>query len=305
MLIKDKPNLVHTHFGTSGYSFLKIKKLFGIPLITTFYGFDLSLLPNQHPEWKGKYKNLFRGGELFLTEGNHMKKCLVDLGCPEEKIIVQHLGIDLEAIKFVPRKLEKDEGIRILISASFREKKGISYAVEAFGKVKQSHPELRLKLTIIGDSGGSTTGEIEKKKILDIIKKYNLKDYVDMLGYQLYPVFLRELYKHHIFLHPSIHASDGDTEGGAPVSIIEASASGMPILSTMHCDIPEGVKNGESGYLVPERDIGALTERLEFLVYNPEIWAKMGKLGRGHIEKNYDTKKQVKKLEEIYSKILK
>ena len=303
-LIKDKPNLVHAHFGTSGYSFLKIKKLFGIPLITTFYGFDLSLLPNQYPEWKKKYIKLFREGELFLVEGNHMKKCLIKLGCPEEKIIVQHLGIDLGKIKFIPRKVGEDKKIRILISASFREKKGIPYAVEAFGRIKQAHPELRLKLTIIGDSRGSIEEKNEKKKILNIIQEYNLKDCVAMLGYKPYPVFLRELYKHHIFLHPSIHASDGDTEGGAPVSIIEASASGMPILSTMHCDIPEVVKNGQSGYLVPERGIDDLSKRLEYLVLNPGKWEQMAKNGRIHIEKNYDIKKQVQKLEEIYDKVL-
>jgi colanic acid/amylovoran biosynthesis glycosyltransferase len=303
-LMKDKPNLVHAHFGPSGYSFLKLKKIFRLPLITTFYGRDLSLLPTQYPEWKKKYKKLFREGELFLVEGNYMKKCLVELGCLEEKIIVQHLGIDLEQINFIPRKLSNDEEIRILISSSFTEKKGIPYAIEAFGLVKQKNPELNLKLTIIGDSQGGTTGEIEKKKILDIIKKYNLKDYIDMLGYQPYLVFLKELYRHHIFLHPSIHASTGDTEGGAPVSIIEASASGMPILSTTHCDIPEVVKDGEGGYLVAERDVNALAERLEFLVLYSGIWEQMGKKGRLHIEKNHDIKKQVQKLEEIYDKVL-
>ena len=303
-LSKDKPNLVHAHFGTSGYGFLKLKKIFRLPLITTFYGYDLSLLPNQHPEWKRKYRKLFREGELFLVEGNHMKKCLIELGCPEKKIIVQHLGIDLEQIKFIPRKLNNDKEIRILISSSFSEKKGISYAVEAFGRVKQAHSELNLRLSIIGDSGGSPSEETEKKKILDVIKKYDLKDYVDILGYQPYPVFLKELYRHHIFLHPSILASTGDTEGGAPVSIIEASASGMPILSTTHCDIPEVVIDGKSGYLVPERDVEALTERLDFLVCNPNIWGKMGVSGREHIEVNYDIKKQVQRLEEIYDKVL-
>ena len=163
------------------------------PLITTFYGYDLSLLPSQSSEWKIKYKELFKEGELFLVEGSHMKKCLIELGCSEEKIIVQHLGIDLDKIKFVPRSNENEE-IRILISASFTEKKGIPHAVEAFGQVKRLHPELKLKLTIIGDSRGSPAGEEEKKKIFDTIQRYNLKDCVNMLGYQLYPVFLRELY---------------------------------------------------------------------------------------------------------------
>jgi colanic acid/amylovoran biosynthesis glycosyltransferase len=303
-VIKDKPDLFHAHFGPSGYNFLTFKRIFKIPLITTFYGYDLSLLPSQHPKWKMKYKKLFREGEIFLVEGNHMKKCLIELGCPEEKIIVQHLGIDLDLIKLVPRKLGEEREIKILISSSFREKKGIPYAIEAFGRVKQAHPDLKLNLTIIGDSGGSPAEEAEREKIFGVIQKYNLKDCVNMLGYQPYPVFLRELYRHHIFLHPSVHASDGDTEGGAPVSIIEASASGMPILSTTHCDIPEVVIGGESGYLVQEKDVDALTDKLEFLVLNPEIWGQMGKKGREHIEKNYDVITQVQKLEEIYDKVL-
>jgi len=303
-LMKDKPQLIHAHFGPTAYSFLKLKKMFELPLITTFYGFDLSLLPSQHPEWKIKYKKLFKEGEKFLVEGNHMKKCLIELGCPEEKIIVQHLGIDLDKIKFRPRKLlSEDEEIRILISASFREKKGIPYAVEAFGRIEQNHPELKLNLTIIGDSGNSLGGGEEKKRIFNAIQKYNLKDCVNLLGYQPYTRFLRELYRHHIFIHPSVHASNGDAEGGSPVSITEASASGMPILSTTHCDIPEVVINGKSGYLVPERDVDALQVELENLVSNPVIWAKMGLYGRLHIEKYYDVKKQVERLEEIYDKV--
>ena len=304
-LKKDKPNLVHAHFGPSGYSFLKYKKAFKLLLITTFYGYDLSMLPIQHPKWKAKYRKLFKEGEIFLTEGSHMKKCLIELGCPEKKITVQHLGIDLDKIKFIPRKISEDKKIRILIAASFREKKGIPYAIEAFGIVKKAYPNLKLRLTLVGDSNGSSKGESEKKKILKMIKKYNLKECVKILGYQPHSILIKEFYKNHIFLHPSVHASSGDTEGGAPVSIIEASASGMPILSTTHCDIPEIVINGKSGYLVPERDIEALVAKLKVFVCNPEKWEEMGKEGSLHIEKNYNIKKQVQRLEEVYDKVLK
>lgn len=302
-LMKDRPQLVHAHFGPAGYSFLRIKKFFKVPLITTFYGYDVSYLPSQDAKWKERYKRLFCEGERFLVEGNHMKKCLIDLGCPEEKIMVQHLGIDLDRIRFATR-INDDNEIRVLISASFTEKKGIPYAIEAFGMVRRAHPELKLSLTIIGDSRGGPKEEEEKKKIFYAIQKYNMRDCVTLLGYQPHPVFLNELYNNHIFIHPSVHASDGDTEGGAPVSIIEASASGMPVLSTTHCDIPEVVLNGESGYLVPERDVNALKERLEFLITNPDIWAQLGRKGREHIEQNYNVVTQVKRLEEIYDEIL-
>jgi len=61
--------------------------------------------------------------------------------------------------------------------------------------------------------------------------------------------------------------------------------SGMPILSTTHCDIPEVVLDGRSGYLVPEKDIHALSEKLEYLVKHPKIWPEMGQAGREHVEK--------------------
>ena len=61
----------------------------------------------------------------------------------------------------------------------------------------------------------------------------------------------------------------------------------------------------ESGCLVPERDVEALTEKLELLVTNPQKWQKMGICGRKHIEENYDIIKQVQKLEEIYDTLSK
>lgn len=67
-----------------------------------------------------------------------MKKCLTELVCPREKIIVQHLGIDLSQIEFIPRKPETSGEICVLIAGSFVEKKGIPYAIESFGRVRQA-----------------------------------------------------------------------------------------------------------------------------------------------------------------------
>ncbi|GAG99477.1 unnamed protein product, partial [marine sediment metagenome] len=125
---------------------------------------DISILPNQNSKWKKRYAKLFRQGNCFLVEGYNMKKSLIKLGCPEEKIIIQHIGVDLEKIKFTPRNVKNNGLVKLLIASSFREKKGIPYAIEAFGRVKESHPELNLELTIIGDSDGGSEGEKEKKK---------------------------------------------------------------------------------------------------------------------------------------------
>jgi len=303
-LAKDNPDIIHAHFGPSGQRFLLLKRFFKLPLVTTFYGYDINQVVKQYPAWLAKYQNLFHQGTLFLVEGNHMKKSLMFLGCPEDKILVHHLGVDLENIKFVPRKIEDEEEIRVLIASSFREKKGIPYAVDAFGQFKNSNPQIKISLTIIGDSAEDRFGDRQKQLILDKIRRHHLQESVRMLGYQSHEVFIRELYNHHIFLSPSIHASDGDNEGGAPVSIIEASASGLPVLATLHCDIPEVVVEDKTGYLVPEKDVSSLKERLAFLVLNHQSWATIGSYGRKHIEQNYDVRTQIGRLEEIYDDVL-
>lgn len=88
------------------------------------------------------------------------------------------------------------------------------------------------------------------------------------------------------------------------MSTIEAEATGIPIVSAIHADIPEIVLGGESGLLSPERDVDALARNLERLVADPDLWRSMGKAGRAHVEEHHDVRKQVARLETIYAGVL-
>ena len=294
VITNHNAKVLHSHFGYEGFKYLRLKKSVNLPMITTFYGFDVSM-PLRLPSWRKKYIKLFHEGELFLTEGNHMKEELIKLGCSEDKIFVQHLGVDLKKFNYTPREFPEDGNIRILIAGSFREKKGIPYAIQSFAKVKQNYPNIQLR--ILGE--GPLRGQIES-----LIKKLDISEYVDLLGYQDHEVFLKEAADAHIFMLPSITAENGDTEGGAPVAIIEAQATGLPIISSYHADIPEVVVDGKSALLAPEKDIDCLANHLEYLIKTPELWAKMGLEGRKHVEKEYDLIKQVEKLEKIYDTLI-
>ncbi len=294
ILKKNRVKLLHAHFGTEGFRYLKLKKSLNLPMVTAFYGLDVSKVPRKY-RWKERYLQLFKDCELFLVEGCNMKNELIKLDCPEDKITIQHLGVDLQKFKFVPRKLTAGGVITVLIAGSFREKKGMPYAIRAFSNVKKIYPNVRLK--VIGD------GEL-KYELQNLISELCISDSVDLMGYQPHSVFLNELYNSHIFLSPSITARDGDTEGGAPVSIIEAQATGIPVVSSYHADIPEVVIDGKSAFLAPEKDVETLTAHLITLIEHPETWEKMGIAGRSHVEKNHEIKKQVTKLEKIYSRLL-
>ncbi len=297
VLKKTQVSLLHSHFGNRGYFDLALKEKLKIPHITTFYGHDVSLLP-QEERWRKRFGVLFEQCDLILAEGNYMKKSLLELGCPDSKVRVQHLGVNLEKIPFIHRGITDHQNVKILIAGTFREKKGITYALEAFAKLTSKYKNV--EVTLVGDAGRSQREIDYKKEITAIINTRKIKDKVSCLGFLPYPAFIEEAKNNHIFLSPSIHPSDGETEGGAPVALIEMSAYGMPIVSTFHCDIPEVVVDGESGFLVQEKDTNGLAERLEHLINHPELWESMGRAGRRHIDKEFNIVKQAAKLEAIY-----
>lgn len=289
--------IVHSHFGHIGWRNLAAVRQLGARHVVTFYGLDVNKLPTQFPVWRRRYRELFDEVDMVLCEGSHMARCILALNCPPEKIKVQHLGVDVGKFAFMPRQWLPGEPLRILIAASFREKKGIPDAIEAVGLL---HKDIPVALTIIGDAGTDPESRHEKQRILDGLQRNNLMAQTRMLGYQSHEVLLQEAYRHHIFLSPSLTARDGDTEGGAPVALIEMAATGMPIVSTTHCDIPEIVRHGITGLLAPERDINALYNHLGWFVEHHEHWGGMLSGGRQHVEKEYSLSMQAERLAALY-----
>ena len=111
-------------------------------------------------------------------------------------------------------------------------------------------------------------------------------------------------HNHHLFLQPSVTASHGDTEGGAPVSIIEMLATGMPVIATTHCDIPEVVGTAYSHLLASERDAVHLAECIQMLLDKPDSWPDLIQKGREHIETEYHLPRQVDRLIARYDEII-
>jgi colanic acid/amylovoran biosynthesis glycosyltransferase len=293
-------SLIHSHFGDVAWMNSRTALRLKLPHIASFYGYDVSLLPKSHPKWKKLYSNLFSNIDIVLALGQNMSSELEYLGCHKKKIIIHHLGIDLSNLPFHPRQWDISQPFRVLIAASFREKKGIPFALEALSKVKEY---ANLEITIIGDATPEERSRKEKEQIMNVVQRLKLGPIVKFLGYQPYKVFIEESYKNHLFLSPSITASDGDTEG-TPITIAEMAATGMPIISTFHADIPEIIRHNETGWLAKEKDTEELASYIHSLIKNPEMWGAFLKAGRQHIENEFDVKKQSVKLAEIYKKLL-
>lgn len=182
-----------------------------------------------------------------------------------------------------------------IFGGRFIEKKGLIYALHAFRKARETHGNFEFR--IIGDG-------LLKNEILSFIRKNSMEEYVLLLGFLNYPDYLKQMQEADIFIHPSVTAADGDSEGGAPTTILEAQAMGMPVISSYHADIPNIVVPGRSALLSGERDWKSLADNITYLLENQSEWEAMGETGRTFIENHHNITNEVYSLEDKYLKLI-
>lgn len=295
ILRRRRARLIHAHMGLVGWWSLPLKHTLKLPLVTTFYGFDLRDTHRGWQQWTRKRQDLFHQGDLFLVEGEHMQQQLIAQGCPAEKVRIQRIAIDAHMMPLRLRQPRKGEPTVIVFAGRFVEKKGLLAALDA---VHTAHEQgYAVEFRIIGDGP-------QAPQVREQIEQHHMQDYVHLLGFLDHQQYLAEMEQADIFLHPSVTAADGDTEGGAPTTILEAQALGIPIVATYHADIPNVVVPDRSAVLAPEHDRAALVKQLTGLLDTPERWAEMGRAGRTHIEQHHDIQREVVALEDKYAALI-
>jgi colanic acid/amylovoran biosynthesis glycosyltransferase len=226
-----------------------------------------------------------------------MKRVLVELGCSPDKVVVNHLGVDLSTAEF---KLRKREGpVKFFIASSFREKKGIPDALEAIGILKDRLPPF--VLTIAGAVASSAESIREHEKMQAVIRKYDLAGRVRFVGFLSRAALLAEGVANDIFISTSKTARNGDSEGGTNIAVIEMAATGMPIVTTRHCDLPSTMGELNQRWLANEGDVDSIANAIEGIV--ADDWAALGASNRAHVEARYDLRVCVNGLEAIYENV--
>lgn len=284
-------DVIHAHFGPVGNSFRFVRQSWRAPMLVSFHGYDFSATPRQ--QGPAVYQKLFSTADLVTVNSNYMGQQLQRLGCSPDKIRKLSYGIDLEKYPFRPRTLARDEPVRIVTVGRLVEKKGIEYVIRALAQVARRHPSLRYD--VIGD--GPLRQPLEQ-----LAREQSIGDVVQFHGALSGERVRALLDQAHLFVLASVTAQDGDQEG-TPVSLLEAQAAGLPVLSTFHSGIPEIVPDGESGWLVPERDPEGLAERLTNLLEHPEMWTSCGSQGRKFVEAGFTRTKCINDLLGIYSEL--
>ncbi|MEH7381663.1 glycosyltransferase, partial [Bacillus sp. JJ1533] len=201
-LEQSRVDLIHAHFGPSALYALSAKKKLGIPMLTFIHGYDARQYPNRTPKKMKQYIELFEVGELFAVPSEAIKQQLIALGCPTEKVIVCHLGVDL-SFRFRPRTLDNGE-IRLISVGRLVEKKGHNHLIQALSIVQKQIPNFHL--TIIGEGA-------EREELTALIARLGLEEKVSLLGGQSHSKVLNELDRSHIFCLASVTGQDGNMEG--------------------------------------------------------------------------------------------
>ncbi len=295
ILLRRRVRLMHAHFGPRGWEAIQLRGSLLLPIITSFYGYDVSRYA-QEEEWLRRYGELFREGSLFLVEGEFMKSCLAQLGASEGKIRIQRVAVDLDELPFGARSPKKtNEPVVFFFCGRFVEKKGLRYALEALAIA--SRRNCKLEFRIVGDG-------VLKPQLEAFVRENSLERIVRFLGEMNHAQYLQAMNEADIYLHHSVTAADGNSEGGAPTTILEAQAMGLPVISTLHADIPNVVVPGKSALLSPERDCEAMAEHIVQLCRDQDRWQEMGRIGRSFIEKYHDVRKEVGALEGHYLSVL-
>ncbi len=273
-------DVVLCHFGPNARFAQRLRDVGALrgPLAAVFHGWDLSqFLRRSGPR---PYARLFARGDLFLPISARWAERLRELGCPSERTVVHHMGIDPNRFPFETRDLGPDEPVRVLSVARLVEKKGIEFGIRAVAAYLATPGARPLEYCIVGD--GPLRADLAR-----LIRDLRVSGHVTLVGHKSQEEVTRELQRAHVFVAPSVTGADGDEEG-IPVVLMEALAVGLPVVSTRHSGIPELIEDGVSGVLVAEGDAEALADALARLVDNVGGWPAMAQRGRQRVEEDFN-----------------
>jgi colanic acid/amylovoran biosynthesis glycosyltransferase len=284
-------DVLHAHFGPVGNSFRFARELWNAPLVVSFHGYDFSTVPRK--EGARVYQKLFATADAVTVNSDYTWKQLEMLGCPAGRVHKLPVGLDPDMFRFRERSLRPGQPVRILTVARLTEIKGHAYVVRAVGKLRGAGRDVHYD--IAGD--GPTRKELER-----LVAELGLRSAVTFHGACDSGAVRRLMETAHVFVLASVSV-EGDQEGQGLV-LQEAQAAGLPVIATNHGALPEGLVPGESGFLVPERNVDALAERLDYLARNPELWAEMGRAGRKYVEAHYDIRRLNSQLLRLYTQTI-
>lgn len=264
------------HFGPMGVplAHLKASGMITEPFITFFHGYDYSIPPKRT---LSSYPLLFSVGDAFVTNSRFSAEKLTKLGCPASKLSIIPVGFNANKFPLVSSP-PPPNGAELLNISRLVEVKGTKFAIEATSiLVKKGY---KARLHVVGDGPLRDDLAAQARSLLP-------PECVVFHGYLPHSEILHLAKRCHIYVHPAITTAQGQAEAQG-LSIAEAQAMGLPVVASAVGGIPEGVHDGVTGFLVPEKNALAMALAIQRLIDAPESTAAMGKSAREYALAKFD-----------------
>lgn len=294
-------DIVHCQFGPNGIKALNFREigLLSGQLITSFHGFDINdkdfLSWPTHYSRKGLYKELSQACQIFTVSSNFSKETAIGLGIPEPKIEVLPVGLDTDKFKREqPYPATNNSKPFILTVARLVPFKGVEYGIKAVAALVNDFPGLVYHVVGEGD---------KRAKLEQLIDSLQLQNNVVLHGATTQEEVIRCYEMADVFILTGYEAIDGEVETQGLV-LQEAQSMEVPVITTDTGGTPEGVIDGNTGYIIPQKDLPALIDKLSYLLANPNERLKLGKAGRAYVVEHFDAKVQHRRLMELYKRLL-
>ncbi len=278
--ILKKYDIIHFHefeLSLPFFSFL-VKK----PKIIHLHGIDYSFLKKNHIS-RFLLKHL---AHIYISISKQMKKDLVTLGIPENRIVYLPNSIDTNLFK---PQAQKEDNL-LLFVGRISSGKGLHVLIKSLRYLKES-----IRLAIIGPPDWDIN---YYQSILRLIEKENQKGKheISYFGAMEQTEIVKWYQKASLFILPSFVE-------GLPVTVLEALSCETPVIATPVGGIPEIIENHETGILVKQNDHGRLAKAIQYLLENRDVRFKIGRGGQKRVMKEYSLEIASKKLCEIYRQL--
>jgi colanic acid/amylovoran biosynthesis glycosyltransferase len=270
---RAKPDVVLAEYGPVGVKVAEACRIARVPLVVRFHGYDAST-KDVLDRYGQAYRHLFDKAAAVISVSQAMMRRLRDLGAPAGKLHYVVYGVDCDRFR---GSQPGDAPPIFLATGRFVDKKAPHLTVLAFRDVVRSHPAAKLRM--IGD--GPLLGSCQ-----DLVEQMGMTETVSFLGSQPHAVVADEMTRARVFVQHSVESRTGDCEG-TPLAILEAGASGLPVVSTRHGGIPDVVVEGSTGFLVEERDVPAMAARMVMLAEQPVLAGELGQNARLRIRQEF------------------
>jgi colanic acid/amylovoran biosynthesis glycosyltransferase len=287
-------DIIHTQFGPCALFAVAARRagLMRAPIVSTVHGTDVTALP--HRRGHDMYREAFDDVDAITVGSEYIARVVTTLGAAPQKVKRIPQGVDTGVFAYQDRRGRDDEPFTLVTVGRLVEVKGVDVALRAFAAARDRVPDLRYLIV----------GRGRERPVLErLAADLGVDEAVTFLGEQDRAGVLSALERADVFLLSGVHTAEGAAEGQG-LAVLEAMATGLPAMVSGVGGLAESVQHQETGFIVAERDVEGLAQRIVEMASDRRRCLTMGRAASMDIRERFSLASQLERLEGLYAAVL-